>query len=48
MSSIDETLETTSVVSLEGKAAAVQPSLSFEEAVEQAELIFDDDENMDE
>ena len=47
MSSIDETLETTSVVSLEGKAAAVQPSLSFEEAVEQAELIFDDGENMD-
>ena len=47
MSSIEETLETTSVVSLEGKAAAVQPSLSFEEAVEQAELIFDDSENMD-
>ena len=47
MSSIDESLETTPVVSLEGKAAAVQPSLSFEEAVEQAELIFDDGENMD-
>ena len=46
MSSIADNSEPVSVV-LSGKSAAVQPSLSFEEAVEQAELIFDDGENVE-
>ena len=32
---------------LSGKSAPVRPSLSFEEAVEQAELIFDDGQNVE-
>ena len=47
MSSTEENSEPASVVTLQGKSATVQQSLSFEEAVEQAELIFDDGENLD-
>ena len=47
MSSMEDDLESASVELLEGKSAPVQPSLSFEEAVEQAELIFDDGDNME-
>ena len=43
MSSAAENSTSTPVI-LSGKSAAVQPSLSFEEAVEQAEFTFDDDD----
>lgn len=46
MSSTTGNSEETPVI-LSEKSAAVQPSLSFEEAVEDAEFIFDDDQNMD-
>ena len=44
---VEDSEETPPVMMLCGKSAAVQPSLSFEEAVEQAELIFDDGENVE-
>ena len=47
MSSTTRASEQDSPNILSGKSAPVQPSLSFEEAVEQAELIFDDGQNVE-